>query len=125
MKNSILESLPEFSEEDIADFFLKEDLKEKEKKLLCADINRYFSMLLYEEKNEYLERAFYIKGAYPDKLAYDIYYTAEEYGKELLIDEINYLKLDTRYVSSYYKYYYYIFGMMIGQGSLPFYIIYR
>ena len=50
MKNSILESLPEFSEEDIADFLLKEDLKEKEKKLLCADINRYFSMLLYEEK---------------------------------------------------------------------------
>lgn len=99
MKNSILESLPEFSEEDIADFLLKEDLKEKEKKLLCADINRYFSMLLYEEKNKYLERAFYIKGAYPDKLAYDIYYTAEEYGKELLIDEINYLKLDTRFSS--------------------------
>ena len=30
MKNSILESLPEFSEEDIADFLLKEDLKEND-----------------------------------------------------------------------------------------------
>ena len=28
MKNSILESLPESSSEDVADFLLKEDLKE-------------------------------------------------------------------------------------------------
>lgn len=125
MKNSIFESLPELSEKDIADFLFKEDLKKAEKKLLYADINRYFSTMSYEEKNEYLESAFHIEGAYPHQLAYDIYYTAKEYGKELLTDEINYLKLDTSYVSSYYKYYYYIFGMMIGQGSLPFYIIYR
>ena len=112
-------------EKDVADFILKEDLKKAEKKLLCTYINRYFSMMSDEEKNEYLEMAFHIKGAYPDKLAYDIYYTAKEYGKELLTDEINYLKLDTSYVSSYYKYDHYIFGMMMGQVSLPIYFKYE
>lgn len=109
----------------LANFLAKEELKKEKQKARTKHINIIFSDMSSSKKRSFLKKAFCIKGAYPSQQAYDIYFTAKKYGKELSIEEINFLNLDTTFVLSYYKYYCYIFGMMNGQGSLPFYINYE
>ena len=77
------------------------------------------------KKRSFLKKAFCIKGAYPSQQAYDIYYTAKEYGEELSDDEILNLNLNNDFIYKYYKYHNYIFGMMTGQGSVPIYYNYE
>lgn len=115
----------ELSDEDLANFldnFLaEEELKEEKQKARTKHINRIFSDMSGSKKSSFLKKAFCIKGAYPSQQAYDIYYTAKEYGEELSDDEILNLNLNNDFIYKYYKYHNYIFGMMTGQGSVPIY----
>lgn len=121
MNSRFSKLLLELSDEDFDNFLAKEDLKKKEQKARTTHINRIFSDMSGSKKAAFLKKAFCIKGAYPSQEAYDIYYTAKEYGDELSNDEILKLKLNNDFIDRYYKYHNYIFGMMIGQGSVPIY----
>lgn len=89
---------------------------------ICSytDFEDFMSWLseLYEQKAEEANK----QGTYIDDIdeQWDLVKVAETYGRELTADELQ--KVDNPFLGTAYYFKGYIFGVMHGQGSVPWYI---